>query len=290
MIKLGTLFSRIVASLMRLFPWELNFYLAKVLAFIWYDLFKIRKKIILDNIEVALPGLPEERKEEIARNSMVTLCRGFFDVMKIPYLTDEWIDKNVLYEGWENIEKVKALDSGLFFLCLHLGSGDLAAALVSRRIKPVTLISKRFTNKFLDSFWFGLRERSETKFINAHGKSNAFEILTALKNKQGVAFVLDQFMGKPFGVESQFFGVTTGTAYGLALFWKKTQKPVFPLYTFWDEQHQFHICIDQAVDLTGDLSETNEVITNKFNVLLENIIRKHPDHWMWVHKRWKTFE
>jgi KDO2-lipid IV(A) lauroyltransferase len=97
-------------------------------------------------------------------------------------------------------------------------------------------------------------------------------------------------MGKPYGVESQFFGVTTGTAYGLALFWKKTQKPVFPLYTYWDDQQKFHICIDQAVDLTADLSETNEVITNKFNRILEDIIKRHPDHWMWVHKRWKTFE
>lgn len=290
MKKLGTLFSAIIAVIMKPVPWRVNYYLAKILAFLWYDLFKIRKNIILSNIETALPGLPPERRDEIARNSMVTLCRGFFDVMKIPYLSDDWIDKNVVYEGWENIEQVKNLDSGAFFLCLHLGSGDLAAALVSRRIKPVTLISKRFTNEFLDSFWFGLRERSQTKFINAHGKNNAFEILSALKKKQGVAFVLDQFMGKPFGVESQFFGVTTGTAYGLALFWKKTQKPVYPLYTYWDEQHKFHICIDQPVDLTADLSETNEVITNKFNRILEDIIRRHPDHWMWVHKRWKTFE
>jgi KDO2-lipid IV(A) lauroyltransferase len=288
--KLGNLFSKIVASLIRLTPWKLNYYFARSLAFLWYDVFKIRKNIILNNINTALPGLTPKRQNEIAKNSMVSLCRSFFDVMRIPYLSDEWIDKNVVFEGLENVEKIKNLDSGLFFLSLHLGSGDLAAALVSRRIKPVTLISKRFTNQFLDAFWFGLRERSRTKFINAHGKNNAFEILSALKNKQGVAFVLDQFMGKPYGVESQFFGVTTGTAYGLALFWKKTQKPVFPLYTFWDEQQKFHICIDQAVDLTGDLSETNEVITNKFNRVLEEIIKRHPDHWMWVHKRWKTFE
>ena len=97
-------------------------------------------------------------------------------------------------------------------------------------------------------------------------------------------------MGMPYGVESRFFGVTTGTAYGLALFAKKTSKPVYPLYTYWSSDSKLHICIDEPIDLTRELSETNEVITNKFNSVLENIISQHPQHWMWVHKRWKTFE
>ena len=290
MRKLGNLCSLAVAFIFRFLPWRCNYWFAKALAFLWYDVLKIRRNIILSNIAVALPGLSDERKERIAKNSMVSLCRSFFDVMRIPYLTDKWIDENVIFEGANNIKEIQQINSGLFFLSLHLGSGDLAAAVVSRRIKPITLITKRFSNQFLDSFWFGLRGRSETKFINAHSKNNAFEILSSLKQKQGVAFVLDQFMGKPYGVESKFFGVTTGTAYGLALFHKKTQKPVYPLYTYWDDKQKFHICIDEAVDLNQELSETNEVITNRFNQVLEKIIEKHPDHWMWVHKRWKTFE
>jgi KDO2-lipid IV(A) lauroyltransferase len=287
--KLGNLFSRLVAFLISFLPWNFNYFFAKILAFIWYDVFRLRRKVILDNIETAIPGLSQDRKNEIAKNSMVSLCRSFFDVMRIPYLNDKWINENVIFEGVDNI-KNQPEESGFFFLSLHLGSGDLAAALVSRRIKSVTLITKRFSNKFLDAFWFGLRGRAKTNFINAHAKNNAFDILSALKNKHGVAFVLDQFMGKPYGVETNFFGVKTGTAYGLALFCKKTRRPVYPLYTYWDANHKFHICIDQAVDLSRELSETNEVITNKFNQVLEQIIINHPDHWMWVHKRWKTFE
>ncbi len=290
MKKLGNLFSRITALVFKYLPWIFNYYFAKVLAFIWIDLFQIRKNIIYNNIKTAFPDITPERQQKIAKNSMVALSRSFFDVMKIPYLNDEWIEDNVIFEGAETIKEIQATDSGLFFLCLHVGSGDLAGAIVSRKIKPISLISKRFTNIFLDSFWFGLRERSQNLFINAHAKNNAFEILAALKNKRGVVFVLDQFMGKPYGVESKFFGVTTGTAYGLALFVKKTQKPVYPLYTYWDENHKLHICVDPAIDLSKELSETNEVITNKFNHVIERIITAHPDHWMWVHKRWKTFE
>ena len=290
MEKLGSLFSRLTAVIWKYLPWEFNLYFARLLAFVWVDLFRIRRDIILKNIETAFPQMSLREREDVGKKSMIALCRSFFDVMKIPSLDDRWIDENVIFEGGPALEEVKQSQDGIFFLSLHLGSGDLAGVLISRRVKPLTIISKRFTNKFLDAFWFGLRERSTTKFINAHGKSNAFEILGALKQKRGVAFVLDQFMGKPYGVESKFFGVTTGTAYGLALFAKKTKKSVYPLYTYWDERNKLHVCIDAKIDLSAELSETNEVLTDKFNSVLEGIITKYPEHWMWVHKRWKTFE
>ena len=290
MRKLGNLFSHLLSYFWRFLPWSANLYCARVLAFIWVDIFKIRLSVIYDNLKTAFPLITAPEQAMIAKKSMVALCRSFFDVIRIPFLTDQWIDENVIFEGQAQIDRIKAEDSGLFFLSLHLGSGDLAGVIVSRRIKPMTLITKRFSNQFLDAFWFGLRERSESRFINAHDKNNAFQILGDLKRKRGVAFVLDQFMGMPYGVESRFFNVTTGTAYGLALFARKTSKPVYPLYTYWDSDNKLHICIDEAIDLTRELSETNQVITNKFNSVLENIISKHPEHWMWVHKRWKTFE
>lgn len=290
MKKFGNLFSRIISFLWSFLPWSFNRTMAKALSFLWMDVFKIRKDVIYNNLEIAFPGLSEAKKKIIAKKSMYALCRSFIDVIRIPYLTDEWIDQNVIFDGLENIKKIQQENEGMFFLSLHLGSGDLGAAIASQRIKPMTIISKRFSNRFLDAFWFGLRERSQTLFINAHMKTNAFEILSALKKKRGVVFVLDQFMGMPYGVETKFFGVTTGTAYGLALFVKKTQKPVYPLYTYWDEDHKLHICVDEAIDLSSELSENNQMITNKFNHALERIIIGYPEHWMWVHKRWKTFE
>lgn len=289
MKKLGNLFSYFVALVFALLPWKFNKWFAIALATLWLDILQIRKKVIYENIRKVFPNIDEKRQYQMAKNSMIALCRSFFDVMRIPYLNDEWVSKNVIFEG-PGLELARNEKQGVFFLCLHIGSGDLAGAITSSHIKPVTIISKRFKNQFLDEFWFALRGRAKTQFINAHSKSNAFEILAALKKNRGVAFVLDQFMGRPYGIETDFFGIKTGTAYGLALFAKKTEKPVYPLYTYWDDEDKFHICVDEPIDLKQELSETNEVITNKFNRVLEQIILKHPDHWMWVHKRWKMYE
>lgn len=290
MRKLGNLFSRALALLWSLLPWRVNLLLGRLLAFIWFDVLRLRRDVVYRNLKTAFPEITPAEQKRVAKISMVTLCRSFLDVLKVPYLSEKWIDRNVVFDGFENIRALREEDGGVLLLTLHMGSGDLAAAVVSDRIRPLALISKRFSNRFLDAFWFGLRERSKTRFIDAHAKNNAFDILTALKEKRGVVFVLDQFMGKPYGVESRFFGVTTGTAYGLALFARKTRRPVFPLYTYWDVQGRLHICVEQPIDLSGELGQTNEEMTNTFNRALEKIIARHPEHWMWVHKRWKTFE
>ena len=109
-----------------------------------------------------------------------------------------------------------------------------------------------------------------------------------------MTFVMDQFMGQPFGVETKFFGKTTGTAYGLALFAMKTKAPVIPLYTRWDVSQKLHIYFDAPVDLspyiTEDIEENKVTITSHFNSILEKIIAQYPEDWMWIHRRWKTFE
>lgn len=289
MRKLARFFSHALALGISILPQGAQRFLALFLTWLWVDLFQIRKKVVFSNMDIAFPGLNDQTKENWMRQSIFTLARGFIDVLKIPYLKSAWIDHHVIFHGLENIPK----DQGFFFVTLHLGSGDLAAAVVSEKIVPLSLISKRFTNTFADEFWFSLRTKSKTQFIDAHGQNNAFEILKALKSHRAVVFVLDQFMGRPYGIESSFFGRLTGTAYGLALFVLKTKKPVLPLYTYWDNNYKLHITVGNRIDVDDCLNHTKDEaikkLTQRFNDSLEKIIRQHPEQWMWVHRRWKDF-
>ncbi len=291
MKKFATSLSRALAFVWSFLPWKVNPILGSFLAFLWFDLFRIRRDVILENIHLAFPQMNERERVRLGRASMRSVCRSFFDVIKIPSLTNEWIKQNVIFENVHRLtDYLEKNDKGILFLTLHLGSGDLGGAVISQYLLPSTLISKRFRSEFLDQFWFSLRGRSKTEFIDAHSQRNAYEILAALKKKRGVMFVLDQFMGKPFGLETTFFGHKTGTAYGLSLFAKKTGLPVMPIYNYWGENGLLHICFSEPVALKPDLSETNVEITQKFNGALETIITQHPDQWMWVHRRWKKFE
>ncbi len=295
--KIGKILSLFTELVFRILPWGFNIAFAKILAFFWFDVFRIRRRVIYDNLDIAFKDMDKKRKHLIARKSIQSTTRSFFDIMRIPSLNldssdidREWIDQNVVFHGAERVP----LNSGVLFMSLHLGSGDLSAAIVSSCVKPISLITKRFKNLVLDEYWFSLRSQAKTKFIDPHVASNSFEILRALKDRRGVAFVIDQFMGKPFGVETQFFGKTTGSAYGLALFALKTKAPLIPLYNRWDESGKLHIYFDAPIDLSSYITDDIEVnkvrIMNRLNQELERIISEYPESWMWLHRRWKTFE
>ncbi|WII72019.1 lysophospholipid acyltransferase family protein [Bdellovibrio sp. 22V] len=261
--------------------------------FLWYDVFGFRKKIVQDNLNIAFPEWDEKKKHQVGRESVYQLGYNFAEFFFIPSVTPEWIDKNVVFEGWDNIEKARAGGKGMFFLSLHLGNGDLASNAISMKGQEIFIITKRFKTKWFDDLWFSVRGAKGVKYIDAHGPNNAFEILKALKKNAALVFVLDQYMGKPFGIATTFFGKRTGTAYGLALFAQKTKSPVLPIYTYEGNDKKLHVVIEPAIDtssmVTDDKDQTTLNMTQAFNDKLEEIVRKHPEQWMWVHRRWKDF-
>lgn len=263
------------------------------LGFLWFDVFGFRKKIVLNNLNIAFPEWSEEKKLQVGRESVYQLGYSFAEFFFIPSLTSKWIKENVVFEGWENVEKARTEGRGILFLSLHLGNGDLAANTIVMQGQGVHIITKKFKTKWFNDLWFSIRGAKGVQYIDAHAPNNAFEILKALKKNSGLVFVLDQYMGRPFGIATSFFGKKTGTAYGLALFTVKTKAPVLPIYTFEGADNKLHVVFEPAMDtakwVTEDKEETLLNLTQSFNNKIEEIVRKHPEQWMWVHRRWKDF-
>lgn len=263
------------------------------LGFLWFDVFGFRKKIIMDNLSIAFPEWSDEKKRRVGRESVYQLGYSFGEFFFIPSMTQNWLKDNVVFEGWEHLEKARAQGKGMLLLSLHLGNADVGASSIVMKGQELYLITKRFKAKWFDDMWFSVRGAQGVKYIDAHAPNNAFEILKALKKNAALVFVLDQYMGKPFGIATRFFGKRTGTAYGLALFVQKTKAPVLPTYTFEGDDHKIHVVIEPPLDtekcLTDDKDQTLVNLTQSFNDKLEEIVRKHPEQWMWVHRRWKDF-
>ncbi|MEK2645003.1 lysophospholipid acyltransferase family protein [Bdellovibrio sp. BCCA] len=261
--------------------------------FLWFDVMGFRKKIVMNNLDIAFPEWSEEQKYKVGRESVYQLGYNFAEFFFIPSVTPKWAEKNVVFEGWENVEKARALGKGMFFLSLHLGNGDLAANTIAQKGQELFIITKRFKTQWFNDLWFSVRGAKGVQYIDAHGPNNAFEILKALKKNAALVFVLDQYMGKPYGIATTFFGKRTGTAYGLALFAQKTKSPVLPIYTYEGNDKKLHVVIEPAMDtlkhVTDDKDQTILNLTQSFNDKLEEIVRKHPEQWMWVHRRWKDF-
>ncbi|GIL17730.1 MAG: lipid A lauroyl acyltransferase [Oligoflexia bacterium] len=265
---------------------------ARALGWLWFDGFRLRRMTILKNLTIAFPDWSKEKRYQVARESMAELCMNLPEFLSLHQMSADYVEKEVIFEGLEHFHRAREEKKGVLLLSMHMGNGDMGVSVMSLKGLPIHLISKKFKNKFLNALWFGVRESKGTKFIDPHGAKTAFEILAALKKNEAVIFVVDQFMGRPYGIETHFFGRKTGTAYGLALFAIKTGAPVLPVYTYRDQDLKTHLVIEPPIPLESNADRDLQILTmtEKYNLKIEEIIRRSPQHWMWVHRRWKRWE
>jgi Kdo2-lipid IVA lauroyltransferase/acyltransferase len=265
-----------------------------LLGILWFDILRIRRQDILNHIGIAFPNLNESEKIKLARKSMRITTANAADLFLMPYINQKWVAENAVYEGSEHVEEALKLGKGILLLGMHVGSGDLAGNLIAMKNWKIHLITKFFKNQSVNKIWFALRGYHGIQHIEPHGEKTPFQILKALKANGLVVFVSDQFMGKPYGIETTFFGRRTGSAQGLAVFHLKTKAPVIPIYCYEGTDGKFHVVFEpplHTAELISDNKDTSILkLTQLFCNVTEAVIRKHPEHWMWLHRRWKKFE
>ncbi len=270
-------------------PRSLQRFSASLLGFLWFDLLRVRRKIVLDNLRLAFPEWSEDRRLNVARQSMFHVGLNITDVLLLPFIDRRWVDENFVFEGMENYEAVVKKGKGALFLSLHLGSGDLAVAAMSLKGMPIHCITKEFKSQWLNNLWFTARRRHGTRFIS--DRKSSFDILRALRKNEFVVFVFDQFMGPPLGIRTKFFGVETGSTAGLALIADRAECPVVPVYTFHRPDQKIVLKIDPEIPFArkDDRDGTIAHMTQVYCDYLETLVRQYPEQWMWLHRRWKEY-
>jgi KDO2-lipid IV(A) lauroyltransferase len=283
----------IIGFFIWIWPRKIQWWIATFIAILWWDILKLRRFTVFRNLSIVFPEKTKVEKIHLARLSLKHMCMALPEFFCLPFLHySKSIGSGIKIYGQEHYENAIKQGRGVLLLSLHIGNGDMGVAGMALAKIPVHLISKKFKNKFLSALWFGVREELGVRFIDPHGSKTAFEILSATKKNEAVVFVIDQFMGRPFGIPTTFFKRPTGTAYGLALFAAKTLAPVIPVYTFRDEQ--LNTCLRFEPEVLFLKNENrdlqNQIMTQKYNSVLETLILRHPEQWMWVHRRWKRYE
>ncbi len=260
--------------------------LAGVLAFLWFDLFRIRRRVVLDNLAIAFPLMSRRERVNLGRRSLRHLGLNFVEYSLWPYLNKANFADYVEFHGLDIFEKALQQKKGVLLLTCHLGHGDLAVAGLSLRGYPMVMVSKFFKWQSLNDLWFGMREKMGTKFVAP--RNSSYALLKALKSGSAVIIPLDQFTGPPIGVRTTFFGRETGTAAGLAVMAQRSKAPVVSVFTYRNSRGLQSVHFMRQIPVPE--GEPSEVTTQKFNDELEHFVRAHPDQWMWIHKRWKKFK
>lgn len=270
-------------------PFAVRRVFGRLIGLLWFDILRVRRRIAIANIRRAFPKMTEAEAIHMARQSLIHMGHNIVDVMTFPYLDKETILARTELLGAEHLDKALSQGRGGFFLTAHLGNGDFATAGLAHRGYPMTLISKIFKSRWLNDFWFHVRESHGVQIIPP--KKSTAQILRALKENRFVIFVLDQYTGHPNGIVTEFFGHKTGTAFGLALLAKRTGAPVVPIFTYRNLDHTHTIEVGPEIPLVDheDSQEFLRLNTQIYCDYIERMIRRRPEQWMWVHRRWKNY-
>jgi KDO2-lipid IV(A) lauroyltransferase len=250
--------------------------------------FRLRQ-VGMRNLSMVFPEKAEAERKRILRGVFTSLGRQLAELCQFPRYRLENIDQVVVYDGLENYERAYARGKGVLFLTGHFGGWELSAFAHSIHGHWVNVVMRPMDNPYLDR----LLQRYRTLHGNKVVPKDDFVrgLLAAMKAGETVGILMDTNMTPPQGVFVDFFGIPACTASGLARIALRTDAAVVPGFTIWDESlGKYRLRFDPAVELvrTGNLESDIVANTQKFTKVIEEYVRKYPEQWLWVHRRWKT--
>jgi KDO2-lipid IV(A) lauroyltransferase len=218
-----------------------------------------------------------------------SLGRQLAEVCQFPKYNPENIEEIVVYDGFENYERARARGKGVLFLTAHFGAWELSAFTHSMHGHWMHIVMRPMDNVYLDRMIGDYRTRYGNKTVDKNDFVRG--LLSAMKANEVVGILMDTNMTPPQGIFVDFFGIPACTASGLARIALRTDAAVVPGFTIWDPAlGKYRLRFDPAVELvrTGELEADIKANTQRFTSIIEDYVRKYPEQWLWVHRRWKT--
>lgn len=247
------------------------------------------RRVGMRNLSLAFPGMPPGERRRILRGEYVSLGRQLAEVCLFPRYTRENVSQVVVYEGFENFERAVARRKGVLFLTAHLGAWELSAFAHSLHGHPLSIVMRSLDNQRVDRLIQSYRTMHGNRTVDKDDFVRG--LLAAMRNGETVGILMDTNMTPPQGVFVDFFAIPACTASGLARIALRTDAAVVPGFTVWDSKLRKYILrFDLPVELVRTGDDQADVVANtaKFTKVIEDYVRRYPDQWLWLHRRWKT--
>jgi KDO2-lipid IV(A) lauroyltransferase len=199
--------------------------------------------------------------------------------------TRKWIGT----EGMEHYLAAKQRGKGVLIVTGHLGAWELSSFYHSLMGYPMGMVIRRLDNRLLDEYVNGIRCLHGNRVL--HKDDFARDLLRATRAGDTVGILMDTNMTPPQGVFVDFFGRTACTASGVARVALKTGAAALPGFMVWEPKegrYVLHFGPELSFKRSGDAEADILAATQECNDAIEGWIRRYPDQWLWIHRRWKT--
>jgi len=247
-----------------------------------------RRAIALSGLRLAFGDTHDDRElRRLCRANFVHYGTVLAEVLRLPRLTDAQLLDRFTLGGREHVDAAKARGRGLIIITAHLGNWEYLVAAQQAWGLDIAVITRHAHDSGVDQFWQGMRQARGVCCLDSYRSLK--DVARQLRSGGTVGMTIDQNEGGTTGARVPFFGREAGTVKAPALLAVRLGCPVIMFLSWRDESGRHHARLSEEIPLVQgtDLEDTVNRTTQRYNELLEEAIREHPEQWSWVHRRWK---
>jgi KDO2-lipid IV(A) lauroyltransferase len=245
-----------------------------------------RRRVTLDNLARAFPGRPAAERRRIARGVFRHFGRMAFELLKFSALAPDDMLARVEFDGEEHARQAYAAGRGVLFLTAHFGYWEINGLAHALHIAPIGVMARPLDNPLLH----GLLERARQSTGNfvIYRKGGIRRTLRAIESGQGVAILIDQHIHGSDATHVDFFNRPAATTTSLAALALRTGARVIPVFAIPTAPGRYRMIYERAVDVPpADSADPIREFTQRCTDVLEMYVRRYPELWLWMHRRWR---
>ena len=246
--------------------------------------FMKKNRILNQNLSNVYKNMDQQKKIEIAKKVWSNYGKIFAEYIFIKdFKNNTNISKSIVIENSEILKKIKIQSEPVIFVSGHFNNFELMAMSIEKLGIDLAAIYRPLNNIFLNPIMEDIRKKYICKKQIPKGISGTKKILQYFKNGTSIALMIDQRVTE--GIMSELFDKKALTTTIPGQFVKKFNAKIVPVYIERLFNDNFKIKFYQPLNFENNSSI--EIITRKLNKILEEMINKNPDQWIWTHDRWK---
>ena len=264
-------------------------YLAKGIAVFMYTIDKKHRKIAKVNLELAYGDtLSNEKKEKIVKASYLNLVYLLVDFIKNQGISKEGLLEKVTFENEAVLENALKNDRKIILITAHYGNWELLPLSIAAKFGPLTGVGRKLDSNAMDQILSKNRQQFDIEMLDKKGAMR--DMISVLKHDRMLGLLVDQNTSDNEGVLVDFFGKPVRHTPAAAILARRFDALIIPAFITTDDQDHYKITFYEAIQTEKTDDKERDILDSvqKQAKITEEIIRKKPEAWFWLHKRWKN--
>jgi KDO2-lipid IV(A) lauroyltransferase len=256
------------------------------LGLVFYTVDRAHRRIAERNLTTAFPSRPREERTAIARAAFEHFGRLLLELLKFSTLSADQMLARVDVDGEDRSRAAYAQGKGVLFVTGHFGFWELQALVHGLRVEPIAVLARALDNPRLNDLLEQIRARTGNSVIYRRGTIR--RVMRTLQSGRGVAILIDQHIMSRDAIYVDFFSRPAATTSAVAALALRTGAPVVPVFALPLPGGRYRLIYEHPVEPpAADAPDAIREFTQRCTDVLEMYVRRNPELWLWMHRRWR---